>query len=368
MQKIRVLHVTDKLAFGASTFIRDLMIADLFENIEFFLLILRRSSYEVDIDFKNIIRTQRRRYDPLSFLDIYRIAKKNGIDILHLHLTKSNIVGTIASLLGGWKVVVHMHSFLKKTHRYGGGRFLDILFLRLFKNRVSKFIAISNCVKNELIDIAHIPPGKIKVIYYGMPIKDFKKANRSKSRAAIGVKKDWIVLGYLGRLDEEKGCQYLIEAVKSLSNLTHPILLLIIGDGKLHRTLLEMAHNLGKNRSAAFLGFQKDIVSICPAIDIAIIPSIREPLGKVALEFMAMRIPIIASDTGGLRELIKSGKNGLLVKGGSIEELSNAIDRLITDVRLREKLASNGYRFIKNFDVQEISPFIEKLYVELSAQ
>ena len=87
--------------------------------------------------------------------------------------------------------------------------------------------------------------------------------------------------------------------------------------------------------------------------------------GKVALEYMAMRIPIIASKVGGLKELIKHEENGLCVVSGSIKELTNAIDRLIVDEKLRKKISDAGFKYVKKFDIQKIMPLFKDLYEEL---
>lgn len=360
MNKARILRVIDKLEIGgAQTSIQDLVTnKDLMKKFDFYVCALRRTLNEVDIKANNIIKLNRKKYDPLSILDILRIAKKYEIDILHLHLKKSIIIGIIASFFGRWKVVVHQHS-VRMNFFYKN-------FLKITKNRVDIFIAVSEYIKNDLIERAKITPSKIRIISNYIDLRKFKPdINRSEIRIQLGIKKEEMVLGFIGRLEEEKGCKYLIEAVKNLHLTDRSLVLMIIGEGKIKKNIIKLSRNLGSKKRPLILGVQKDIPNLLAAFDIAIIPSLLEPFGKVALEYMAMRVPIIASKVGGLAELIKHEENGLCVESGSIRELTNAIDRLIIDEKLRKKLSDNGFRYVKKFDIKMILPQLKDLYDEL---
>lgn len=371
MRKVRVLHVIDKLQVGgAQTLLRDLVNINSFDNIELFLCVLRGSINEIEIDFKNIIKFNRREYSLLSFLDVYRFAKKNKIDILHLHLVKSIFIGIIVSFFGNWKVVVHEHGtiipspFLSNIGRLKS--WLYVIFLRAFKIRVNTFIAVSKSVRKALMDRACIPLNKIRIIYNCIDLKEYdQEFDRRKVRAEMGIGDKEIVLGFLGRLIKQKGCRYLIEAVKDMPKINQSIVILVIGDGNLRQSLTEMSSNLNNNRRAIFLGFKKDIRKFLVTFDIAIIPSVFEGFPIVPLQFMALKIPIIASNVDGLSELITHESNGLLVRRRSTKELSNNIEKLILDEKIRKKLTINGYETVQKFDLHKTIPQFRSLYLEL---
>ncbi|MCZ2846231.1 MAG: glycosyltransferase family 4 protein [Candidatus Bathyarchaeota archaeon] len=296
--------------------------------------------------------------------------KKNKIDILHLHLLKSILIGTIVSFFGTWKVIVHEHGTIVPSpflsNMDGFKRWLYVMFLRTFKNRINSFVAVSEGIRKALINRAYIPLSKIEMIYNCINLKEYdREFDRRKVRAEIGIGDGEIVLGFLGRLVEQKGCRYLIEAIKNISKVNRSIVILVIGDGKLRQSLMEMSSNLNNNRRAIFLGFQKDIKKLLVAFDIAIIPSIYEGFPIVPLQFMALKIPIIASNVDGLSELIKHKSNGFLVRRGSAKELSNVIEKLIVDEKIRENLTINGYGTVQKFDLYKAIPHFRSLYLEL---
>jgi glycosyltransferase involved in cell wall biosynthesis len=238
--------------------------------------------------------------------------------------------------------------------------------LKIFQRRTSIFIAVSHSIKNYYIDKVSIPSKKIRVIYNFIDLTRFsKRLNRKEIRKSLGIREDEFVIGFVGRLIKPKGCEYLIESVKRLQNIKRSLVLLMIGDGILYQTLMKMSSNLGVNKRAIFLGNRKDINRLLSIVDIGVIPSLSEPFGIVTLEFMAMKIPVIASRVGGLSELIEHERNGLLVEKGSIEDLTITMTRLINDDTLRKKLSTNAYKFIKDFDKVKIGEDIKDLYSQL---
>lgn len=361
MRKIRVLHIIDKLEIGgAQALIRDIISSKSSKNFEFFICTLRSFPNEIEMKSKNIIRLNKSKYNLFCFLDIFRIAKKYKIDIMHLHLHKSIIMGVIASIFGSWKVTIHQHSRIRGYYR---------TFLRIFKDYIDAFIAVSETIRGELIHKVFIPSNKIRIISNHIDLNRFRlTADRELTRSNLGIEPSDIVLGFVGRLVEQKGCEILLKAIRNLPKIKYTIILLIIGEGELRPTLMKMGRNLGSKKRSIFLGFQQDLLKYLSIFDIAIIPSIFEPFGIVALEYMAVKVPIISSNVSGLSELIKNERNGILFRKGSINELKNAIQTMISNERLRNNLALNGYKTVKKFDIGKILPYYVKLYNELLLQ
>jgi glycosyltransferase involved in cell wall biosynthesis len=362
MKKIRVLHIIDKLeAGGAQTLIRDIISSESLANFEFFICTLRNSQNEVEINSKNIIRLRKNKYNLFCFLDIFRIAKKYEIDIMHLHLDKSIMMGIIAAFFGSWKVIIHQHSMIFATNYR--------TFLRIFRNYVDAFVAISNTIREELVYKTNVPSNKIRIINNCINLDKFRIAeDRPLIKSNFGIQPRDIILGFVGRLVKQKGCEILLRAIKNIPKMSDNIVLLVIGDGKLRPFLMKMGRNLGSKKRSIFLGFQEDLTKFLSIFDIAIIPSIYEPFGTIALEYMAMRVPIISSNVDGLSEFIQDKRNGILFKKGSINDLKNAIQVMISDEKLRNSLALNGYKTVKNFDTNKILPYYKELYYGILSQ
>ncbi|MBD5396184.1 MAG: glycosyltransferase family 4 protein [Lachnospiraceae bacterium] len=165
------------------------------------------------------------------------------------------------------------------------------------------------------------------------------------------------VVLFVGRLVEIKGVEYLIEAMKSVDAL-----LVIVGDGPLKDKLQLKADGLGKNE-VKFLGGKthEELKNIFASADVFVIPSItaadgaKEGFGLVILEAMASGLPVIASNSGGIPQLIQNGINGLLCEEKDIEALSISINKLLNDKQLSQQLVDNGKRTIKQYDYSLIA-------------
>jgi len=146
---------------------------------------------------------------------------------------------------------------------------------------------------------------------------------------------------------------------------------IIVGDGGIYNSLKNHVNNI-KADWVKLVGRVPffDITEYIALADLCLlsfkINDITKEITPIKIiEYMAMRIPIIASKVGGLAELVEHEKNGLCVMSGSIGELINAINRLITDEKLRKKLSDNGFRYVKKFDVKTILLHFKDLYEEL---
>ena len=172
------------------------------------------------------------------------------------------------------------------------------------------------------------------------------------------------LIGNIGELDQDiKGQTYLIEAVKKLL-VTYPNLhLLFLGKGKdeaFYKTLSK-----GYEDSITFAGFVRNVGDYLHAFDLFVFPSLKEGLGSILLDVMRAKVPIIASDTGGIPDIIVNKKNGLLVKPKDSDGIARAIEMLYSEEALKKRLTQQAFE-----DVQAFSPFhmatrYEKLYKEV---
>lgn len=161
------------------------------------------------------------------------------------------------------------------------------------------------------------------------------------------IPKDKRLLLFAGRVAHEKGWPYLVQAVALLRHLN--IHLLICGDGPQRQRLEEMIRSLGLEEYITITGFlpYEDMPSIYELADIFVLPSIHEELGSSLLEAMSMQRPIVATRVGGVPSIIRHEYNGLLVEPKSPEALAKAIERLLTNLMLIEKLVEQGSVFVQ---------------------
>jgi len=149
-------------------------------------------------------------------------------------------------------------------------------------------------------------------------------------------------VGVVGRIDRVKGHIFLLKALEMLSDL-EKLQLHILGRGPLEYELKEYCISHGLNSRVRFWGFHEDIHRYMFSLDILVVPSLSEGLPYTVLEAMYLRVPIIGSAVGGLREILESEQNALLVPPRDHERLARSIRRLHDDLGLREKISRRAF-------------------------
>ena len=202
----------------------------------------------------------------------------------------------------------------------------------LYGRAVDGIAAISHGVADSLA-LAGVPPERITIIPSGVDCEHFHFADpaaRTAARAELEMAPDAMVLATVGMLEARKGHRHLLEALARIvrGGEGANMICLIAGDGSLRAELQRDAELLGIARQVRFLGRVDDVRTVLAATDIFVFPSMREGLGVAVLEAAASGLAIVASDTGGIGDVIESGVNGILVKPGDSEALAGAIERM----------------------------------------
>jgi glycosyltransferase involved in cell wall biosynthesis len=178
------------------------------------------------------------------------------------------------------------------------------------------------------------------VIYPGVNVSDFSLPHTTHNG---------VVLGTAGRLELIKGLRYLLDAISILAPDFPDLRLEIAGDGSLQETLKQQCHRLGLSGMVSFLGWREDLPSVMAGWDIFVFPSLDEGFGIAALEAMAAGLPVIASEVGGLCELVRNGETGWLVPPASPVDLAQRLCQLIRDQRMREAMGIAGRKRATDF-------------------
>jgi glycosyltransferase involved in cell wall biosynthesis len=211
---------------------------------------------------------------------------------------------------------------------------------------------------------------KIIKIYSGIDLNQFCPANedvKNKIRQKWKLNRNDPVIGIVSKLWEGKGHTVLLEAFRALKKRITNARLVIVGEGYLYDDLLRMVKLNGLRDSVLFTGFQMDVSEILATFDVAVLPSFFEGMGRVLLEAMAMEKPVVASRVGGIPDLVKDGVNGVLVTPGNVQELAGAIEKIVTDKGLAQKMGREGRKRIKEqFSSEVMARSIERVYHELT--
>ena len=220
-----------------------------------------------------------------------------------------------------------------------------------------RFLAVSNHVADSAVN-AGIPSSRIEVLHIGTHIVPLHESSNPQG------------IIFVGRLIQYKGVSDLLEAVSILPAPLRQVPVTIIGDGPLRQALQEKAHDLRVN--ARFLGWvsSAEIPQRLADAQVFCGPSkassagLREGFGMVFLEAALQQLPCVAYASGGVRDAVSDGENGILVAEGDIRALSGAIGHLLQDSGMREEMGKRGRERVQSsFDIQTQSKRLEEIYI-----
>jgi len=293
---------------------------------------------------------------------IREFIKKNRVDIIHCHGYKSNFYGLLASK-GQVPSVTTNHNWLTAHWRLKTYCILDSLWIRFF----DRIVAVANEVKRDMLRYK-IPEDKIRVIDNGIALERFEKLAETKNmKNQLGFEEKIRIIGTIGNLGTEKGHIYLLEAAKQILDVVKDLKFLIIGDGRLRKQLEEKSEELGIKKHVIFTGQRKDIPELLMAMDIFVLPSIKEGLPIALLEAMAAKRPVIATRVGAIPKVIENKNTGILVEPKDVTGLRDAIMNLLNDPGRMNLFAREGFnRVCINFSSDEMGKNYLKLYNELT--
>lgn len=249
--------------------------------------------------------------DPLTVIRLAKLARQTGSVCIHTHLSTASLLGSMASRLAKIRSVAHVHG-LNSAFSY---RFSD------------KIIAVSEAVKRHLS--AQGLEKNVKVVYNGVDTDYFQPMDMELARVQSGLDPAAIIFGVFGRLSAEKGQTIAIDALKKVCSDGKVVKLLIVGDGLELPKLQELAAEHKLTQNVLFLPFMHDIRPFLAACDAVLVPSLKEGFGLSAVNAMAMGKPVIASDVGGLPEVVLDRQMGILFEPNVSEKLANAMQEII---------------------------------------
>lgn len=299
-------------------------------------------------------------YDLNAAKKLSSICKENSIEVVHSHFLRENSISVLSKLFGNKSRIINTRHMLLVNSKL-------ITYVNKLITRFDKYvIAVSKSVENLLI--AELGPKEnIKLIYTGIDINNWDKSNydfREKYKIAY----DEILITSTARFSPEKGHEFLIKTIPMILKMSDNknLKFVFIGDGPILQDMKNLANKLKISRYILFLGYQKDIKSILNASDIYVLCSETEAFGISILEAMASNLPVIATDSGGVSEIIPPNSDyGVLINYGDTTSLRDSLVSLIDDSMFRTQLGNNGFNLVKEkFNLDKTITETFKLYNE----
>jgi len=297
---------------------------------------------------------------------LYRLIKANRINIVQTHGLRVDFFGFLAAKLARVPHIITRHVAL--SHHLIG-KFRKKLYM-VFDNKAlqsaAKIITVSKIVEDDLVLHQGINRSKIVTIYNGVDLERFSKVTPQtgvKMRKEFGIDSRNRVVGMIAQLTDWKGIPYFLKAIPLILQEQPNVVFMIVGDGGERKNLETIVEALGISPNVIFTGFRRDVPEITSIMNISVLSSLREGLPNVLIESMAMRKPIVATNVGGVSELVIDGKTGFLVSPRDSSTLAEAILKLLKNKDMARKFGEAGRRYVEQrFSLNQMVSNYENLY------
>lgn len=302
--------------------------------------------------------------DAIAVGAVAALVDEIGPDVLHNHMYRAELVGTRAAIamreIGRRKpyLVSTVHSSRVRSPE-------DREVLRRLTPEMDQLIAVSRSIVQKIHDEdrAGTP---VRLIYNGVDLQRYDHQEPCCTlRDEYAMEPDAPIVGVVARLEPEKGHPTLLDAWPLVLREVPSARLLIIGEGSRQDELRDRTVELGIQHRVIFTGRRDDMPAVTAALDVAVLPSYREAQGLTVLEAMALSRPVVASNVGGIPEMIEDGVTGLLVPPHDPPALAAAIVRLLTDHPFADTVGRAGHQLVHDrFCVELMVNAIEAIYEE----
>lgn len=347
-QLFEIIHRLDRTKYNLSLFcLRENQKSSIFE-----LISCEKNNLNV-YSFKSI-KSLRKLFVLAKFL------RQNEVDIVQAFFFDSIFFGTFAAKLAGVKY------FISSRRDMGFWYSKIILKNLLFINQLTTRILVnSKAVKDHVAKQEKVSPQKIDVIYNGIDLRKVDSIPACNlSREFKEIHADDKIVGIVANFNRPvKRVDLFIKALAEVLRQHGDVKFLVIGEGNLKKSLVELAETLGVQKNLVWAGRKENVLPYVKGFTIGVQPSDSEGFSNSILEYMASGLPVVATDVGGNPELVCNGKSGFLVPPGDHIALAEKISHLLSNEKLSRKMGEEGRRFVKeNFDWDKKIKEIEEYY------
>lgn len=286
-------------------------------------------------------------------------------DIVHTHTSKAGILGRWAARAAGARHRVHTphgHIFYGYFNPLATTAFISLE--KVTARITDRIVTLSRPGMEDHLRAGVGRPGQFRIIPSGTDIRRFICGDGGGIRAETGWSGEKVA-GWAGRLTAIKDCGTFLRAAGLIGAMYPDARFLVAGDGEERNALEQLAGESGLDGKVRFLGNRGDMPSVMAAMDVFVLSSRNEGFGRVLVEAMAAGVPVVATDVGGVAEVVEDGVSGLLVPPGDPECLAEAMRRLFEDEFLRNRLRENGRMRAWAYDTRQMVDSYEDMYAEL---
>lgn len=283
---------------------------------------------------------ERHSFDPTVWPRLRRLVTDRGIDLVHAHDYKTDILALLLAKSTGIAALSTVHGWTGHSTRE---RLCYYPADKKVLSRFSRLIAVSSEIGRELTRYG-ADPARITTVLNGIDPRQFRRDESMvrSARAALALGPDDVAIGAVGRLEPQKRFDLLLEAFAVVHARRPKTRLFIVGDGSQRDPLDAQIHALGLTKSCTLVGHTNDVRPSYHAFDLFVQSSDYEGTPNTVLEAMALETPIVATDAGGTAELVHDGVHGRIVPVGRVDRLIHAMQEALADTGTARKMADRA--------------------------
>jgi glycosyltransferase involved in cell wall biosynthesis len=328
---------------------------------------------ELDVDVLKLPALQRPlspTADAAAIWGLRAIIRARRPDVLHTHTAKAGATGRLAALVAGSAkppAIVHTYH----GHVLSGyfSRRWEHVFRKiewLLAHVTGTLIAVSDEVRDDLVDYGIAPADQFVVVRYGVRVDTWSDEDtlaRERIRGELDIEDDIFAIGWVGRLTAIKRPLDLIRTLRAVLDAGVDAVLVIVGDGELRGETDALARELGVAHCTRFVGFQKRVRDWYAAVDASLLTSLNEGTPVVAMESLAAERPVVATRAGGTATVVTDGETGFLLPVGDIQGMATRLVELAEDRDLRRRLGTAGVADMRaRFGTSRMADELEEVY------
>lgn len=292
-------------------------------------------------------------------LKLKRLTSNHKVDIIHLHTSKAHIIGFLSYLLGNdTNMIISRRVMFMPSDQW-------LTRVRYKIRTIKKIVCVSKAIENQMNLYLKDSSKKIMTVHSGLDLTKYKILSEFDIRKKYNLKTGEIIIGNISALDQHKDLFTFINAAKIIIDKGISCKFFILGSGSLEKEIKKYSIDIGVSDHIIFTGFVDNPLKYLQSFDLFVFTSISEGLGTSIIDAFMLNIPVVASNVGGVPELVINGETGLLATPKIADEFADAALSILNNHDLKEKLISQANKHAANFSKEKMSEKMLSLYNEI---
>ena len=373
-KKIKLLHVITHLPIGGAQ-----------DNTLYTIELLDKNKYDISLccNFEGELVDRAKRIDGVklinipslcrevslysdlrSFILLYKLFKNENFTIIHTHSSKAGFLARVAAMLNKTQIIIHtLHGFAFNDFMNLFKKKFYIILEKILAMWTDVLITVSNLNRKKIIDLKIAKKENIINIYSGIDFDFFTNERNNNFKRELNLNNDHFLIGSVGRLSLQKDPITMVSAFDIVVKRFPNAHLVLVGDGELREKIVEKIDELKLNDKIHLTGNKSSPWKIYHSMDLFIMSSIYEGLGRSITEALSCGVPVVCTNVEGVPEIVRDNITGILIPPKNPKKLAEGIIDSLSDMDSAKKRAEEGRKFVcANFDVKEMVSDIEILY------